>query len=155
VLVALAFQVQHRVHHVLEHARPRDRAVFRDVTDQKDRRVRALGVVQHREPALANLRHRAGPALEIGARHRLDRIHHHRVGRERGSRLEHGLEVGLAQQQKRRRHLAQARGAQTDLLLALLAGHVQDAPALARERHRELQQQRALADPGVAAHEQQ
>ena len=67
VLVALALEVEHGVHHVLEHARARHRPVLRDVADEEHRRPRRLGVVEHREPALAHLRHRARAALEVGA----------------------------------------------------------------------------------------
>ena len=35
VLVALAFEIEHGIDHVLEHARPRDRAVLRDVADDE------------------------------------------------------------------------------------------------------------------------
>ena len=52
---------------------------------------------------------------------------------------------------------AEPLGAQAHLLLALLARRRSSTRARppARERARELQQQRALADPGIAAHQQQ
>jgi hypothetical protein len=42
----VALQVQHRVDHVLEHARAGDRALLRDVPDQEDRNVFRLGGLQ-------------------------------------------------------------------------------------------------------------
>ena len=155
VLVALAFEVEHRVHHVLEHARAGHRTVLGHVPDQEHRRPRALGVVEQCQGALAHLRHRARAALEVGARQGLDRVHHHRLGGHPGRGLEQRLEVGLAQDEQPLRGLPQSGRAHPHLLLALLAADVEHPAAVAREPHRQLEQQRALADPGVAADQDQ
>ena len=50
---AFALEVEHRVHHVLDHARARDLAVLGDVADQDDRGPGALGETDQRLRAAA------------------------------------------------------------------------------------------------------
>ena len=60
VVVALAFEVEHGVDHVLEHARAGDRAILRDVSDEEQRarrppsRGRGSGAARTRAPASPN-----------------------------------------------------------------------------------------------------
>ena len=58
--VRVAFEIEHRVDDVLEHARPGKRAVLGDVADQHDGGAARLGDARELRRALAHLRDRAG-----------------------------------------------------------------------------------------------
>ena len=55
LVVAIALQVDHRVDHVLEGARPRDRAVFGHVPDQENGNSALLREAEEPKSALAHL----------------------------------------------------------------------------------------------------
>ena len=65
--------------------------------------------------------------------------------------LENALDAGFGQQIQRRRADAETIAAALDLMLGLLARRVEHRADLAREVRRRLQQQRRLADAGLAA----
>ncbi len=74
---AVAFEIQHGVDHVLQHARARDGAVLGDVADQHDREFAGLGELDQLEAAGAHLAHRAWRTVDRVEPHGLDRIDHH------------------------------------------------------------------------------
>ena len=61
----IAFKVQHRVHHVLQHAGASQRALFGDVADQHDGDAGRFGGARQMRGAFAHLRHRAGGAGQL------------------------------------------------------------------------------------------
>ena len=63
--MGVTFKVQHRVHHVLQHARPGQRALFGDVSDQHDGRATGLGCAREVGGTLAHLGDRARGAGEL------------------------------------------------------------------------------------------
>ena len=70
----VAFEVEHGVDEVLEQPRPGDRTVLGDVPDDEDRATGALGELHQRLRAVADLRDAAGVRLDLGQRHRLNRV---------------------------------------------------------------------------------
>ena len=58
--VRVAFKVQHRVHHVLQHARPGQRAFFGHMAHQHNAYAAGFGRAGEMRRAFAHLRHRAG-----------------------------------------------------------------------------------------------
>ena len=70
----IAFEVQHRVHHVLEDARTRDHAFLRHVADEQHRHARRFGEAHQRRRGLAHLRGRSRRGFHFGGEHRLDGV---------------------------------------------------------------------------------
>ena len=102
----VALEVQHRVDHVLQHARAGQRALLGDVAHQHHRRAAGLGEAREVRRAFAHLRHRAGRRGELVGIDGLDRIDHRdrrARGVERGQDL---LQLDLGQHL----HLRAARG---------------------------------------------
>ena len=114
-----------------------------------------LANCRQREATLAHLRHRAGPAVELGAGQGLDGVRDQHGGSDLRRCRQHGLEVGLAQDQESRRRASEPIRAHPHLLFALLTRHVEHLAPARRERHRHLEHERALADAGVTAHQHQ
>ena len=80
-MAAIAFEIQHGVHHVLDHLRPSDLAVFGDVTDKQQRAARSLGVADESLCGGADLAHGTGCGLDCLGPKRLDRVDDDEVGR--------------------------------------------------------------------------
>ncbi len=153
-MAAIALEIQHRVDHVLEHARAGDAAFLGDVADQHEGEIVGLGGTDQLERAGAHLGHRARRTVDGIEPHRLDRIDDHQRGVpgplqaggdvadiDRGSQFDRG--VGNTQ----------ATGAQADLLDGFLAGDVEHAFAGRGETGCHLEQKRGLADAGITADE--
>jgi hypothetical protein len=150
VAVRVALEVQHRVHHVLQHARAGQRTFFGHVAHQHHRHARGFGRARELGRALAHLRHRAGGGRELLAVHGLNGVDHaHRgpLGVDGGQNLFHrnfGQHPHLAAIQP------QAARAQGHLCARFFARHIQRGHRQAQLVQR-LQQQRAFANAGVAA----
>ena len=148
--VAVALEVQHRVDHVLQNARPSQRPFLGHVANHHHRHTLLLGQPGELRGAVAHLRHAARGRLQVVAHHRLDGVddHHGRLD------LLDGLgDVGqrhLGQHRQRRAVNAQARAAQGHLCQRLFAAHVQH-PLVLRHQCQRLQQQRGLANARVAS----
>ena len=148
--VRIPFEIQHRVHHVFQHAGPGERALFGHMAHQHNRHAGRLGTPREVRRALAHLRHRAGCRRELVGIDRLDRVDH-------GHRRLHGFDGGQNLFQLnlcQHIHLAmvqpQPARPQRHLGAAFLAGHIQSGQAGALQRIQRLQQQRGLADARVA-----
>ena len=156
LVAALALEVEHRVDHVLEHARAGDLPVLGDVADQDAPRCRAAWRSgSARAPQARTWVDRAGRASTRVEPHGLDRIDDDQVGRARlpsvvrmSRRLVSAASCTGASARPRRC------GAQPDLRDRLLAGDVDARRPPRGERRGGLQQQRRLADAGIAADEQ-
>ncbi len=152
---AFAFEREHRIDHVLDHARAGDLAVLGDVADQDDGRARALGEADQRLRAGAHLRHGAGCGFDRVGPHGLDRIDDDEPRRLALAQRRHDvLDRGLGGKLDRRACETEPLGAQPHLRHRLLAGNVDRAVPAAGERGRNLDQQRRLADAGIAAEQQ-
>ena len=81
LVAALAFEIEHRVDHVLEYAGAGDGAVLGDVAHQQHGDAAALGQFDQRLRGGAHLCNRAGRAVDGVEPHGLDRIDHRDLGR--------------------------------------------------------------------------
>ena len=123
---AVAFEVEHHVHHMLEHARPRDSAFLRDVAHQEHGNIAQLGEAHQARGALAHLADRPGGGCHLRHEHCLYRVDNHQAGLQSVYLHQYRLEVGLGEEQQPLRIEIQARCAQLYLLRAFLARHVKD-----------------------------
>ena len=90
--VPVAFELEHRVDHVLEDAGAGDRALLGDVADEDDGRAGLLGEAQkdaRRLAHLADAARRRGEGVAVEGLHRVDDDQRRAHG---GDRLDHGLE---------------------------------------------------------------
>ena len=96
-----------------------------------------------------------GRRLELDREDRLDRVDDDERRLEPRDLLEDALDAGFGQQVQRRGADAEAIAAALDLVLGLLARRVEHRADFAREVRGRLQQQRGLADAGLAAEQHQ
>jgi hypothetical protein len=96
----LALEVQHRVHQMLEHARPSERAFLGDVADQERREPPALRLRHEARAALTHLGDRARRRFKIRQEDRLDRVDDQRLRLDVVERRLDGVEVGLRPEQQ-------------------------------------------------------
>ncbi len=122
--VGVAFEVQHTVHHVLEHARPRDGAFLGDVAHEQQGGAGSLREARELRGALAHLRHAARRRLQRFRVHGLDRVHYRYVGLSRAQHGEDLLQLDLGQHLERIAIEPQPPRAQRQLLRALLTADV-------------------------------
>ena len=152
-MAALALEVEHRVHHVLEDARAGDGAVLGHVTHEKGADAALLGQGNQRARALPDLPDAPRSGRDGGSVNGLDGIHHQHRGLDGPDLFEDALQRRLAQHQQVRRRQGNALSPHLDLLLRLLAGDVKAGRAVVAEGRHCLKQQRRLADARVAADE--
>ena len=95
LVVAVALELEDAVDEVLEHARPGDGAVLRDVADEDDRDARLLRDPQEASGRLAHLRDGARGRSERRRVERLHRVDDADVGPLRLERRADGVELGL------------------------------------------------------------
>ena len=108
----IALEIQHGVDHVLEHARTRERALLRHVTDEQRRHVVRLREAHELRGALAHLAHGARRRLQLLAEQRLDRIDREHAEPFAGHASQDRLDAGLGRAGRaapgRRRGVARA-----------------------------------------------
>ena len=151
--VALALDRDDRVDEVLEGLGPGDRAVLGHVPDEDDRDALALGEVHQADGRLADLADAAGRAVELVDRRGLDRVddderRSHAVGRPRRStrcRARPGPRRAARDRPRAGRAARRAGGPGRPT-----PRRSRTAPAAA-DAGGDLEQQRRLADPGLAA----
>ena len=146
----IALEVEHGVDDVLEHARAGDRALLRHVADEQHDHAALLGESRQLRRAFAHLRDAAGRRRERFRVDGLDRVDDDDLRRRRVDRGDDRLELHFGQQLDRRVDESETLRAQRDLLGGFLAGDVQ-RPVRGAQRRTRLQQQRRLADAGIAA----
>ena len=132
---ALAFEVEHRVHHVLDHAGARDLSLLGDVAHEHHGQPAALCEGGELVRAGADLRDRARRALHRVEPHGLDRVDHGDPGALALQRGQDVAQVGLGGEPDGRVAQAQALRAHPDLRRGLLARDV-GRPAAPRGRRR-------------------
>ena len=144
----VALEIEHRVHHVLEHPRPGQHTLLGHMPYQEHCGTGALGVAHELRGGLAELAHRAGGAGQRLAVEGLDRVDHEHPRRLDLGRLQDPLDPGLGQKPQVLVDAAEAMGPERHLLGRLFAAHV-ETPRLAPGRQR-LQEERRLPYPRVA-----
>ena len=152
---AFALEREHRVDHVLDHARAGDLAVLGDVADQDHGRAGALGEADQRLRGAAHLRNGAGRRVHHVGPHGLDRVDDDEArGRALGQGCDDVFNRRLSGELDRSAGEAEPFRAQPDLRDRLFTRNIDRALLRARQRRRHLDQQRRLADAGVAAEQQ-
>ena len=141
----LTFEEQLTVDHVLEHLRPGDRALFVDVTDDKDRHAAALCQLHERHGAVLDLRNAAGGRGIFRGIERLDGVSNENVRLDVIHRAQDLGQIGFREDVQLVRRDLQTVGAQLDLLFRFLAGDIEDPQRFSQVRA-DLQQQRRFAD---------
>jgi hypothetical protein len=145
-----AFEIQHRVDHVFEHARAGDAAFLGHVTDQEHAGAGLLGEAHELGRRLAHLADRTRRSGEQFGPDGLDRIDDQQVGPARRGFAENAFDRGFCERFEAIECDAEPLAARSDLGQAFLAGHVEPAHALP-ERAEHLQQQGRFTDAGIAA----
>src|SRR5687768_14034801 len=119
----VAFEVEHGVNHMLEHARPRERTFLSDMADQQRRDVARFRKARELSGTLAHLTHGARSGLQLLAEQRLNRIdREHAEVVLRGHPCEHGFDARLGYELERHAGDAESLRAKADLLERLFAG---------------------------------
>ena len=152
LVLAVAFKVEHRVHHVLQNARPRKAAFLGHVAHDEYRGARFLGKAHNRARTLPHLRHTARGAGAVLGDHGLDGVDDEHVGLQTAAFLQHAFHVVFREHVERILRHADARRAHFDLMSAFFAADIEHAALLA-ETSGHLQKQRAFADARIAADE--
>ena len=121
---ALAFEIEHGIDHMLQHAGPGDGALLGHMADQEQRDAALLRQPDEIVTAGPHLRDRAGGGFDRIGKQRLHRIDDGGIrafGFQRGEDILQG--GGDAELQSPSGH-AEALGAQSDLMLRFLAGDI-------------------------------
>src|SRR4029077_14912560 len=101
-MVALAFEIQHRVDDVLERFRSGEAAVLRDVADEEGRDVLSLGGEEQLRRRLAHLANAAGRRLTTQRADPPDLVDEDDRRSNPGDLLENALEARFGEQVQRR-----------------------------------------------------
>jgi hypothetical protein len=149
--MSLAFEVEDCVDHVLEHLGARERAVLRHVADQHGWNVLGLCGKEELRCRLAHLSDAAWRRLEFDREDRLHRVDHDERRLQPRDLLEDALDACLREQVEGRGADTQPIAAALDLMLGFFARRVEHGTDRVREVGRRLQQERRLADSGLAA----
>ena len=149
---AVALEREHRVDHMLDHARAGDLAVLGHVPDQQQSRAARLGEADQRLRRAAHLADRPGRRFDRVAPHGLNRIDDHELRRVARAKRRHDiLDEGLRRELHRRLGKPEPGRAQTHLGSQFLARDVDDAAARPGDRRAGLDQEGRLADARLAA----
>ena len=149
----VALKIEHRVHHVLQHAGPGQRALFGHMAHQHHGGATGLGRAREVRRTLAHLGHRTGGRGELVRVHSLNRVNHRNAGphgRERGQNF---FEVNFGQHPNLASGHAQTPRPQGHLGATFFATDVQSGSAPALQHIQRLQQQGRLANTRVAANQ--
>ena len=154
-VVPVALELQHAVDEVLEHPRAGDGAVLRDVADEDGRDAVLLRDAEQPRGRLAHLRDGARRRAELAGVERLHRVDHAdgRPSRSRASRRRRRAPSRRGSRRRRRRRGARREGGPAPPTPPRSRA-ARCAPA-ARDRAERAEQQRGLADAGLAAEEHQ
>ena len=149
--VALAFQVEHHVHHVFQGAGAGQGAFLGHVTDQQHGGRVTLGMLDHPRRAGANLGDASGQGIHLLAAHGLDGIDHDHRRRLLGQDGQDALQLHLGQHADPIRVQSQPFGAVLDLGRGFLARDVQGAMGGLGDAVEHLQHKGRFADARVAS----
>ena len=135
----IAFEIEHRVDHVLEDARTGDQALLGDVADQEHRGAAFLRVAHQTRGGLAHLGCRPRRRFARLGLHGLDRIDDEHLGRGGRGGIEYRLDARFREQPQAGRREPEPPRAKRDLAHRFLARGIYDR-ALTRQCIGRLQQ---------------
>ena len=151
--VGVAFKIQHGIDHVLEHARPGQRALLGHMADQNNADAGRFGRTRQVRRAFAYLGYRARRGAQLIRIHGLDGIDHRHIGLLAAQCAQNFFQLDFGQHTHLRGFQPEAARAQSHLGAAFLTGDVQGIFSGALQRVQGLQQQRGLANARVAAYQ--
>src|SRR5688572_387264 len=140
---------------MLKYFRTRQASIFRDVAHQDGWHVLALGGEEELCRRFPDLPDAARRRLELGRPHRLHRVHDDERRLEARDFLQDPLDACFGQQIEGRLPHAETVAAALHLMFGFLARRVEHGADVAREVGGRLEQQRGLADAGLAAEQDQ
>ena len=146
----IALELAHDVDEVLEQARPRDRAVFRDVADEEHGQLPVFRDPDERRRDLAHLARLAGQAVGQRTRHGLHGVDDEQLWAHLVDLAEDRGEIGLGGEVELTVECARAAGPESHLRHRLLGAHVEHPPAGRRHPGGDFEQERGLADARLA-----
>ena len=152
-VVAVALEGEHRVDHVLEHPRTGQAALLGHVADEQDGDAAPLGLLHEAVGALTDLRDRARRRAQLRVDHRLDGVDDDRGRTNLVEGGDDGRQDALGHEPQAGRQGTEPLGPRPHLLLALLGRDVEHRLPRGRPLGQGLQQERGLADAGLAAQE--
>ena len=155
LVVAVALEVDDSIHHVLEDARARNLAILRHMPDEDGNAPRILREHHQIERAFAKLRRAARSAREIALVDRLYGIDDHDLRLDFLRVFHNLLEARLAQEEHVGTRNVQAFAPKLHLAGALFPAHIERLHAGGCHRGERRQNQRGLANPGIATDEHQ
>src|SRR5581483_10799293 len=150
-MVALAFEVENRVDHVLERFRTSEAAVLGDMADEQRRHVLTFGGEQELRRRLTHLSDTARRRLQLQRKNRLHGIDDDERRFDAADFLEDALEAGFGEEIQRRAADREPLAPRLDLVLRFFARAVENRTDGPRHVRRRLQQQRRLADARLPA----
>src|SRR5262245_50371038 len=149
-MMPLALEIQNRVDDMLERLRPREVAVFGNVTDENGRNVLPFRGKQKLRGGFTDLPDAARRRLELDGKNRLYRIDDDERGLEASDFFEDAFDARFRKQVEGRCTDAQPVAAALDLVLGFLARRIEDWSDVGGEMGCRLQQQRRLANARFA-----
>ena len=152
LVVAVALELEHAIHEMLEHAGTRHGAVLRHMPDEDGRDVVVLRDPQETARSLSYLRDGSGSRADVRRVQRLHRVDDAHVGMLALDGGTDDLERGLGEDAHRLR-TADSRRTKGDLRRGLLARHEQCPLAGASDRTEDAQEERRLADTRLTGDE--
>ena len=145
---AVALELQHHVHHMLQKTWSGNRAILRHVADDHDRNARGLGELQKLCRTLAHLAHAAGRRLQLRIIHRLDTVDDEQLRLDIVRLRQNSVQIRSRHNQQ---PVARVRSAKADrthrcLLLAFLAADIEHLDISLGKAQACVQQDCRLAD---------
>ena len=148
-LLALSFEIQHRVHHMLQHLRSRNAPFLVDVPDHDDRHSLPLRLVDEGQRRLLDLRHAARRGVDGCGIDGLNGVNDHHIRLDPVGFRKNFFDVRFGQDEQVLSAHPQPPGAELELTARFLARHIQHPPALA-QRIADLHQKRGFTDARLA-----
>ena len=148
--MTIAFDLQHDVDKVFEHARTRDGALFRDVSDQHRGHTSFFCNLDQGSCNFTDLCDATWLAVDFCGRNRLHGVDDQYTRINLFDVTEHGCKIGFGCEIQRINNRVDARRTQAHLRCRLLRSDVQRTTVRARSLCRHFDQQRGLADTRFA-----
>ncbi len=151
-MAALALEIEHRIHQMLDRLGAGDLAVLGDMADQQQRRAGCLGIAHQIEAGGAHLGDGAGRRIQRAGPQGLDGIDGDDAGRLAGFQGgQNVFDAGGGAQHQRRIGQVHAGGAHAHLRHRLFAGDIDGVAAILGILAQRLQDDGGFADARVAA----
>ena len=138
----ISFEIQHRIHHVLQNAGPCDISVLRHMPDDEDRDPLLFGKPHQERRTIANLRgapHRRRTLLHV---HRLNGIHDEKRGMKTPGLLNHHIEIRAGEHEATVSVNPETLRAHFNLQLRLLAARIENRFSQLADRAANLEDER-------------